>query len=91
MAATEDVDRLIEQYHLALGEFLKGDSEPVKKLWSRREDASLTNPKGSIARGWTEIVEAMDRAASSRRDGRFSGCEAVAKRVTGELSPTLWR
>jgi len=44
MAAVEDVDELIERYHLALGEFMKGNPEPAKRLWSRREDASLTNP-----------------------------------------------
>ena len=86
MAAVDDVDELIERYHLALGEFMKGNPEPAKRLWSRREDASLTNPQGSIARGWDEIAEAMDRAASTRRDGRFLGYETVAKRVTSELA-----
>jgi ketosteroid isomerase-like protein len=86
MAAVDEVDALIEEYHLALDEFMKGNPDPVKKLWSRREDASLTNPQGSIARGWTEIVEAMDRAASTRRDGRFLGFETVAKRVSEELA-----
>jgi ketosteroid isomerase-like protein len=86
MAAVDDVDELIERYHLALGEFMKGNPEPAKRLWSRREDASLTNPQGSVARGWTEIAAAMDRAASTRRDGKFLGCETVAKRVTDELA-----
>jgi hypothetical protein len=86
MAAVDDVDELIERYHLALGEFMKGNPEPAKRLWSRREDASLTNPQGSVARGWEEIAEAMDLAACTRRDGRFLGFETVAKRVTSELA-----
>jgi uncharacterized protein (TIGR02246 family) len=86
MVALAEVDELIERYQLALGEFMKGDPEPVKRLWSRREDASLTNPQGSVARGWEEIAEAMDRAASTRRDGKFLGFEIVTKRVTGELA-----
>ena len=65
---------------------MKGNPEPVKKLWSHREDASLANPQGSVARGWGEVAEAMDRAASTRRDGRFVGFETVAKRVTAELA-----
>jgi hypothetical protein len=44
MTAVGDVDQLNEQYHLASGEFLKGNPEPVKKLWSHREDVSLANP-----------------------------------------------
>jgi hypothetical protein len=46
MTAVGDVDQLNEQYHLAWGEFLKGDPEPVKKLWSHREGVSLANPYG---------------------------------------------
>jgi ketosteroid isomerase-like protein len=86
MAAVDDVDELIERYNLALGEFMEGNAEPAKRLWSHREDASLTNPQGSVARGWTEIAEATDRATSTRRDGRFLGFETVAKGVTGELA-----
>jgi hypothetical protein len=71
MAAVNEVDELIERYHLALGGFMKGNPEPAKSLWSRREDASLTNPQGSVARGWDAIAKAMDLAASTRRDGRF--------------------
>ena len=38
------VDRLIERYHLALGEFIKGIPEPVKELFSRKDDVTLANP-----------------------------------------------
>ena len=86
MAAVDDVDELIEQYHLALGEFMKGTPEPVKRLWSLRDDVSLTNPQGSAARGWEQVAEAMERAASTRRDGKFVGFETLAKGVTAELA-----
>ena len=86
MTAVDDVERLIERYHLALGEFMKGNPEPVKRLWSHREDATLTNPQGSVALGWTEIAEATDRAASTRRDGRFLGFETLAKYATADLA-----
>ena len=86
MAAIDDVDELIEQYHLALGEFMKGDPEPAKRQWSHRDDVSLANPQGSAARGWDKVAEAMERAASTRRDGKFVGFETVAKRVTAELA-----
>jgi hypothetical protein len=86
MVVWAEVDELIERYHQALGEFMKGNPDPVKKLWSHREDASLTNPQGSVARGWIEIAEAMDRAASTRRDGKFLGFKIVTKRVSDELA-----
>jgi ketosteroid isomerase-like protein len=86
VTAVDDVERLIERYHLALGEFMKGNPEPVKKVWSHREDATLTNPQGSVALGWSEIAEATDRAASTRRDGRFLGFETLAKYATADLA-----
>jgi ketosteroid isomerase-like protein len=86
MTAVADVDELIEKYHLALGEFMKGNPEPVKRLWSHRKDISLANPQGSAAHGWGEVSEAMERAAATRQDGKFVGYETVAKHVTAELA-----
>ena len=86
MAATEDVDRLIERYHLALGEFLKGDPEPVKKLWSHKEDVSSANPYGPPVRGWDEVARTLEHAASLRSEGEFLGYDLVAKCVTPELA-----
>ena len=44
MSAVEDVDKLIEHYHLATAEFVKGNPEPYKELFSHREDVTLANP-----------------------------------------------
>jgi hypothetical protein len=56
MRAAEDVDELIEQYQLALDEFMKGNPNPVQHLYSHREDASLANPYGPPVRGWDAIA-----------------------------------
>jgi ketosteroid isomerase-like protein len=82
----DDVDRLIERYHSALGEFVKGDPKPVQALFSHREDVSLANPHGPPVRGWDEVAKAIEHAASSRRDGRATGSEIVAKNVTAEMA-----
>ena len=86
MAAVDDVDKLNEQYHLASDEFLKGNPEPVKKLWSRREDVSLANPYGPPVRGWEQVAGTMEHASSLRSDGEFVGFEVIAKYVTPELA-----
>jgi ketosteroid isomerase-like protein len=86
MAAVDDVDRLNEQYHLASGEFLKGDPDRVKKLWSHKEDVTLANPYGPPVRGWDEVAKATDRAATQVRDGELVSVEIVAKHVTPELA-----
>ena len=82
----DDVDELIEQYQLAIGEFLKGNPEPVKNLFSHREDATLANPYGPPVRGWKQIAQTIEHAASLRRDGEATGFEIVAKQVTPEFA-----
>jgi ketosteroid isomerase-like protein len=86
MAALDDVDELIEQYHLAIDEFLKGNPEPVGKLHSRRDDVTLANPYGPPVRGLDEVLKAEEHAASGRRDGKTIGFEIVSKYVTAELA-----
>src|SRR6266568_4790458 len=80
-----DFDAVVEQYHLALGEFVKGNPEPVKMLFSHREDVTLANPLGPPVRGW-EQVAAGEGAASQVREGEIGGFEVVAKYVTPELA-----
>jgi hypothetical protein len=86
MATVDEVDRLLEQWHPASGEFLKGNPEPVKKMWSHREDVTLANPFGPPVRGWDEVAKAGERAASQVRDGQLVSVEIVAKHVTSELA-----
>ncbi len=89
MAAADDVDELIEQFHLAQGELIKGNPEPVKKLTSHRDDVTLANPLGPPAHGWDEVAAATDRAAAQFRDGENIGFEVIEKYVTPELAYVL--
>ena len=86
MSAVDDVDQLIEQWQRAAGEFIKGNPEPVKKLWSHKEDVTLANPWGPPVRGFDEVAKTIEHAASLRSDGEFVGSEIVAKYVTAELA-----
>jgi ketosteroid isomerase-like protein len=86
MAAVDDVDELIEQYHQVQREFLRGNPEPVKDLFSRREDVTLANPYGPPVRGFDEVAKTIEHSASLRRDGTFLGWQIVAKYVGAELA-----
>ncbi len=44
MAAVDDLDEVLEQFHLAQGEFAKGNPEPCKGYFSPQEDVTLNNP-----------------------------------------------
>ena len=86
MSAVDDVDELIERFNLAQGEVVKGNLEPVKELWSRRDDVTLANPLSPPAHGWDEVNAAGERAASQLRDGEMVGFEIIEKYVTDELA-----
>src|SRR5688500_13634659 len=84
--AADEVDELIEQYFRAQGEFLRGNPEPVKDLFSHREDVTLANPYGPPVRGWDEVAKAVEHAASLRSEGEIVEWQIVAKYVTAELA-----
>jgi ketosteroid isomerase-like protein len=86
MAAVDDVDELIEQYHRVQKEFLRGNPQPVKNLFSHREDVTLANPYGPPVRGWEKVAKTVEHAASLRSDGTFLGWQIVAKYVSAELA-----
>ncbi len=85
MTAVDDIDEVIEHYDLALDEFMRGDPEPVKKIFSHREDVTLANPFFPVGHGWEQVAERLERAASNFRDGEAS-FETVEKYVTPELA-----
>jgi hypothetical protein len=51
MSAVDDLEEVLEQFHLAQREFVKGNPEPAKKMCSHREDLTLNNPLSPPARG----------------------------------------
>ena len=81
-----DLDSVIEQYHQALDEYIKGNPEPVIKMFSQRDDVSLAQPLGPTALGRKQVVETGERNASYLRDGERIGFESLVKVVTPDLS-----
>ena len=86
MAAVDDFELVVEPYHQALGEIIKGNSGGYEELYSHRDDVTLANPFGPPARGWEQVAATMERAASQFRDGEVTSIEEVAKYVTPELA-----
>ena len=86
MATTDDLERVIEQSHQALDPFVRGDSEPLKALYSHEADVSIANPFGPPAVGWRAAAETMDRAAANYRGGRATGFERLAQYATPGLA-----
>src|SRR5215204_1832585 len=90
MSTVDDFDEVVEQYHLALNEFLKGNPQPLKSFFSPRDDVTLANPLAGLpARGWERVAATLEHASSQVRDGENVGFETVAKSVTPELAYAL--
>ena len=64
-----DLDSTIQAYHDALGHIVKGDPGPLQRLYSHRDDVTLSNPWGPSRRGWADVSAGVERAASQFRDG----------------------
>ncbi len=86
MSAVDDVDKVLEQYQLATAEFVKGNPEPYKMIFSHREDVTLANPFFPPVRGWEQVAKTLERTASRLRDGEFIDSKTVSKCVTAELA-----
>jgi ketosteroid isomerase-like protein len=85
VTATDDFDAAVERYHLAATEFVKGNPEPYKSLFSQGEDVTVANPFFPVARGWESVADRMERASSRWSEGEVTGFENVAKYVTQDL------
>lgn len=90
-----DLQQVVRHYHDSLDDFARGDPEPVRRLFSRRDDVTLANPFGPALRGWTRVTEALDFASSRFRDGTAKCAETIAAYVAPELATMLeieeWR
>jgi hypothetical protein len=62
-------DLPLDEYHQAGLQLTNGDPDGYKRLYSRRDDATLANPFGPPARGWLEVSSGLDGAAANYRDG----------------------
>ncbi len=84
-----EFDRAIEKVHRAVREFSKGNPEPMKEVFSHREDATLAGPLGPPGRGWKNIADIMDRNASQIRDGEIPNIEIISKHITPDMAYIL--
>ncbi len=84
-----DLKELRERYLRSLEAFIRGDPEPMKGLWSRRDDTTLANPLGPPAMGYEHVCAAMDIAAALVRDGEDVTLETISFVETPDLAYEL--
>ena len=86
---SETLEEVIERCQRALDEFAGGIGGPVKELFSQREDVTLANPFGPAVRGWEQVLDTLDYAASRFKDGKVTGFERVAEYASDDVVTIL--
>jgi ketosteroid isomerase-like protein len=90
-----ELAQVVQLYHSALDAFGRGDPEPAKSLFPRRDDVTLANPFGPTVRGWQDVARALDYAAAQFRDGEPTEVTTVAEYLTANLATSVaverWR
>jgi ketosteroid isomerase-like protein len=81
-----ELTAFIERDHQSLDAIVKGDPGPKKRLYSRRDDVTLCNPFGAPARGWQEVAQTLERAASQLREGKALAFERISEYATADLA-----
>jgi ketosteroid isomerase-like protein len=89
MNASDEFAAVVEQYHEAAAEFVKGNNATYKALSSQGDDVTVANPFFPATRGWKNVEDRIDRAAARWRDGEVVGFENIITCVSGDLGYIL--
>jgi ketosteroid isomerase-like protein len=79
-----DFDQFVEQYHLTMAEFAKGNPKPVIALLSHGNDTSLAGGFGGFTHGYDQVAKNIEFAATQFKEGKIS-FESLAKIVTQDM------
>jgi len=81
----DELEFAIERYHAAGREFVQGNPEPQKNVFSHSDDVCLVNPIGVVAKGWTETAATMEQASAHFSEGKME-FERIAHGMTPKLA-----
>ncbi len=80
-----DFEQITGQYQQVLTTFLKGNPEPLKQLWSHKEDVTLLNPFGTLNKGWRQVTKTLDQVSSQTQEGEVI-FEMLSRYETSDLA-----
>jgi ketosteroid isomerase-like protein len=85
-AVAMELTEAIEAGHRGLDAFVNGNPAPIQALFAEVGSVSLANPFGPPVTGREAVIATTDRAAANYRNGRVTGIEHVAQRVTSDMA-----
>jgi len=80
-----ELQQAINLYHKSVDQFSRGNSQPIKLLYSHKDDVFLANPFGLVVVGWNKVSEALDFASSKFSDGEVTKFDLITKYESAEL------
>jgi hypothetical protein len=83
--AADDLEQVIERYHLALGEFMRGNYEHTKQLFSERDDVTLGNlsaPSHEDGRRLSKPCSAPHRTTEKARPAASTRYRGTSRRIS---------
>lgn len=86
--ADKSWDKIMELAKAANTAMIQGNAQPLKELYSHREDITVLGGFGGFERGWSEVEPRLDWAASQFSSGSFSQ-EEVSTIVGTDLAMTV--
>jgi ketosteroid isomerase-like protein len=89
--AGDPIQPVLQRYFDALTAIANGDPEPLKALYSHREDISQCGLWGGVERGWEEVSGRLDWVAEQFVPGPgVVTAEVVLTSVSGEMAYSVW-
>jgi ketosteroid isomerase-like protein len=89
--AVDPIQPVLQRYFDALTAIANGDPEPLKALYSHREDISQCGLWGGVERGWAEVSGRLDWVAEQFVPGPgVVTAEVVLTSVSGEMAYSVW-
>jgi ketosteroid isomerase-like protein len=90
-SGADTLQPVLRQYFDALNAIANGDPEPLKALYSRREDISQCGLWGGVERGWEEVSARLDWVAEQFVPGPgVVTAEVALTSASGEMGYAVW-
>ena len=89
--AVDPIQPVLQRYFDALTAIANGDPEPLKALYSHREDISQCGLWGGVERGWAEVSGRLDWVAEQFVPGPgVVTAEVALTSASGEMAYSVW-
>lgn len=82
------VEAASDRFYDALEQLLTGEAEPMRSIWSHRDDVTTMHPAGGREVGWSEVQDRWMAFADLVEDGSVTKGDQLV-RIDGDLAYEL--